>query len=140
VGEILRALAKYVVADEKAALHIYRDCRKACSDVTPGEIVKVVHLKAAAIFRDRSVWNPLALLIRAVPRCFSGAGVKELRAQWALDEEYEQLRERERQRQDAEIQKYLDGERNKLRAILEDPACLETDRVKAQRELMRLRE
>ncbi|MFT4114455.1 hypothetical protein [Silvibacterium sp.] len=138
--EILGALAKYVVADEKAALHIYRDCRKVCADVTPEEVVKVVHLKAPAILRDRSIWNPLALLIRAVPQCFSGAGANELRAQWALEKEYEQLRELERQRQDAEIQRYLDGERSKLQEVLKDTRSSEADRVRAERELMRLRE
>jgi hypothetical protein len=72
-------------ADDDAALRIVAECRKVAPDVTAAEIADFILIEGPAIARNKSVQNPLGVLIRHIPRC-CGETLKQLRAEKARRE------------------------------------------------------
>ena len=138
LGLIVQALSQYGIADEAAARQIALDSRKNCKDALGAEIVAVIHEKASAIIRNRSITNPLGMLIRAVPKCFEGSGIAELRGHWAAVKQQEEQRNLESERQRQELLRWVRSDRIEYEAILADPASTDSDRNRATRELERL--
>jgi hypothetical protein len=110
----------------------------ACGSASAEEIVSVIHEKAPAIVRNRSIENPLGLLIRAVPKCFEGSGILQLRRQWAAEKERMAAREVERQRQNEEFSEMVRRERTQCEATLGDPASTDKQKVAASKQLAQL--
>ncbi len=135
VFSLVSALAHYVVVDEDAARRMLGDCRTACGNVSLEEIIAVVHLKASAIARNRSITNPLGLLVRAVPQCFVGAAAGQLRAQLAKEKEYAAMQEQERKRQEAEVSAIAAREYRRCKQILDDPTATEAQKQSAVAQL-----
>jgi hypothetical protein len=137
---IVATLAKYVVADESAAQKILSSCREACATATVEEIASVIALKAPGILRNRSINNPLGLLITSVPQCFHGVGIDRLRAEWADERLREIERQQERERQELEMVRLLERQCQKCRDILNRETATEKERSKARDELSSLEE
>jgi hypothetical protein len=107
-------------ADDDAALRIVAECRKVTPDVTAAEIADFILIEGPAIARNKSVQNPLGVLIRHIPRC-CGETLKQLRAEKARRETEQtdgSKRERARSATAAEI--------------LADPASTDEDRAWAR--------
>ena len=138
LAPIVEALACYVTADESAAVQIVSGSLLACESASAEEIVSVIHEKALSIIRNRSIENPLGLLIRAVPKCFEGSGILQLRRHWAAEKERVTAREVERQRQNEEFYELVRRERRQSEATLADPACTEKQKAAASKQLAQL--
>ncbi len=138
LGLIVQALSQYGVADEAAARQIVLDSQKNCKDAQGAEIVAVIHEKAPAIIRNRSITNPLGMLIRAVPKCFEGSGITELRGHWAAEKQRDEQRNLETERQRQELIQWVRSDRIKYEAILADPGSTDPDRNRATKELGQL--
>jgi hypothetical protein len=138
LAPIVEALARYVTADESAAAQIVSGSLFACESASAEEIVSVIHEKAPAIVRNRSIENPLGLLIRAVPKCFEGSGILQLRRQWAAEKERLAAREVERQRQNEEFSEMVRRERTQCEATLGDPASTDKQKAAASKQLAQL--
>jgi hypothetical protein len=138
VTALVDALYHYGAADDEAARRIIRACRTLCPDVQLMEIVSVIHLKAPTIIRNRSVQNPLGLLITAIPQCFAGAGLGKLRSLWAAEEDNERLRQVEQERREAEMDEWVERECQRYQVVLDDATSAEKDRVKAAAQLKNL--
>jgi hypothetical protein len=138
LAPIVEALARYVIADENAAAQIVSGSLFACESASAEEIVSVIHEKAPAIVRNRAIENPLGLLIRAVPKCFEGSGILQLRRQWAAEKERVAAREVERQRQNEEFYELVRRERRQSEATLADPASTEKQKAAASKQLAQL--
>jgi hypothetical protein len=138
VALIVEALSCYVTADENAAMQIARESISACDSALTEEIVSVIHEKAPAILRNRSIANPLGLLIRAVPRCFEGSGIFQLRKQWAAEKDRLAEREREQHRQNQEFVEWVARERRRCEATLADPTSTDKARAAASKQLTEL--
>ncbi len=110
----------------------------ACESASAEEIVSVIHEKALSIIRNRSIENPLGLLIRAVPKCFEGSGILQLRRHWAAEKERVAAREVERQRQNEEFYELVRRERRQSEATLADPASTEKQKAAASKQLAQL--
>ena len=95
----------------------------------------VIDLKAPSVLQDHSIRNPVGLLISAIPKLFEGAGIVQLRAEWAAEKERaeakRQLQELERQ----ELYAWVRQQCSKWEGILSNPASTESDKKIAQREL-----
>jgi hypothetical protein len=116
--EILAALRKTVLkADDDAALRIRAECRKVAADVTDREITELILSEAPAIARNKSIQNPMGVLIRHIPRC-CGETLKQLRAEKADESERSKRESLEQQKAAA--------------AILQDPSSSEDDRSWAE--------
>src|SRR5690606_32306194 len=72
---VLEALAPYGVTDQQAAQDLVEACRQQAPDCTPAEIAFAIRQKAPLA---RS--NPIGFLLTAVPKCFAGAGLEQLRS------------------------------------------------------------
>jgi hypothetical protein len=138
LSAVVEALAFYVTADESAAQKIVASSLQACESASTEEIVSVIHEKAPLIVRNRSIENPLGLLIRAVPKCFEGSGILQLRRQWAAEKERLAARELERQRQNQEFVEMVSRERRRCEATLADPASTDIQRATASKQLAEL--
>jgi hypothetical protein len=107
-------------ADDDAALRIVAECRRVAPDVTAAEIADFILIEGPAIARNKSVQNPLGVLIRHIPRC-CGETLKQLRAEKArreTDQGDRSKRERARSATAAEI--------------LGDPASTDEDKAWAR--------
>jgi hypothetical protein len=107
-------------ADDDAALRIVAECRKVAPDVTAAEIAEFILIEGPAIARNKSVQNPLGVLIRHIPRC-CGETLKQLRTEKArreTDQADRSKRERARSATAADI--------------LGDPASTDEDRAWAR--------
>jgi hypothetical protein len=135
LGPIVEALSAYVMADESAAKQIADGSLVACEDATIEEIVSVIHEKSPTIFRNRSTQNPLGLLIHAVPQCFEGSGILQLRRHWAAEKERVVAREMERERQNREFIELAKRERSRCEATLANPASTEKQKAAAAKQL-----
>ena len=135
---IVEALSTYVTADESAAKQIADACIAACESATVEEIVSVIHEKAPTIIRNRSIGNPLGLLIRAVPKCFEGSGILQHRRHWAAAKERVVAREIECERQNQEFIELVKRERSQCEATLADPASTEKQKATAAKQLSEL--
>ena len=138
VAPIVEALSCYVTADENAAMQIARESILACDSALAEEIVSVIHEKAPAILRNRSIANPLGLLIRAVPKCFEGSGILQLRKQWAAEKDRLAEREQEQHRQNQEFAEWVGRERSRCVATLADPTSTDKARTAASKQLAEL--
>jgi hypothetical protein len=138
LAPIVEALACYVTADESAAAQIVSGSLFVCESASAEEIVSVIHEKAMSIIRNRSIENPLGLLIRAVPKCFEGSGILQLRRQWAAEKERVAAREAERQRQNQEFSEMVRRERSQCEAVLADPASTDKQKAAASKQLAQL--
>jgi hypothetical protein len=132
---IVASLAKYVVADESAAQKILSSCRDACATATVEEIASVIALKAPGIIRNRSINNPLGLLIASVPKCFQGVGIDRLRAEWATERQRELERQQERARQEADMMRWIERDCQKYRTILHCETSTDKEKSRARDEL-----
>jgi hypothetical protein len=132
---IVEALSSYVTADESAATQIVSGSLIACGSASVEEIVSIIHEKAPTIIRNRSIENPLGLLIRAVPKCFEGSGILQLRRHWAAEKDRLATRELERQRQTQEFSELVKRERSRCEATLADPASTDKQKAAACRQL-----
>jgi len=81
--------------DDSAARRLWRECESAVPDCTLDEIIHFVALKAQTIYRDRSIRNPIGLLLMSIPEFFTGSAVHDLREQNGREEK----RRRELQKQ-----------------------------------------
>ena len=80
--EIRAALGDYGPVDDDVAQQLVAACRSYAPDCTLDEVVHFVHEKGKYIQRrDTRVHNPLGFLLTAVPKCFSGQSLADLRAQ-----------------------------------------------------------
>ncbi len=138
LSPIVQALSQYVIADEPAARQIAHDTWTTCESARVEEIVTVIHEKAHRIVRDRSITNPLGMLIRAVPKCFEGAGITILRKQWAGEKERKAQQEQESERRHREFLAWVRKDQDKYEAILADPDSTEQERARARKELVDL--
>ena len=138
LAPIVAALSAYVTADEDAAQQIVAGTLAACESAAVEEIVSVIHEKALTIIRNRAIENPLGLLIRAVPKCFEGSGILQLRRQWAAEKERVATRELERERQNREFSELIERERRTCEATLADPASTDKQRAAASKQLAEL--
>ena len=127
-----------MIADEPAARQIAFNTWTACESARVEEIVAVIHEKAQRIIRDRSVTNPLGMLIRAVPKCFEGSGVAILRKQWSGERERKAQQEQESERRYQENVAWLRKDQDKYETILANPESTEQQREKARKELVHL--
>jgi hypothetical protein len=107
-------------ADDDAALRIVAECRKVAPDVTAAEIADFILLEGPAIARNKSVQNPLGVLIRHIPRC-CGETLKQLRAEKARSETDQPDGSKREQAKSATAAE-----------ILADPASTEEDRAWAR--------
>lgn len=98
----------------------------------------VIHEKGPAIIRNRSITNPLGMLIRTVPQCFEGSGIAELCGHWAAEKQRDEQRNLENERQRQELIRWVRSDRIKYEAILADPGSTGPDRNRAAKELGRL--
>lgn len=100
----------------------------------------MIALKAPGILRNRSINNPLGLLITSVPQCFHGIGIDRLRAEWADERLREIERQQERERQELEMVRLLERQCQKCRDILNRETSTDKERSKARDELSSLEE
>jgi hypothetical protein len=135
---IVEALSTYITTDESAAKQIADASIAACESATVEEIVSVIHEKAPTIIRNRSIENPLGLLIRAVPKCFEGSGILQHRRHWAAAKERVAAREIECERQNQEFIELVKRERSQCEATLADPASTEKQKATAAKQLSEL--
>jgi hypothetical protein len=138
LAPIVEALSAYVTADESAAKQIADGSLSVCESATVQEMVSVIHEKALTIIRNRSIENPLGLLIRAVPKCFEGSGIVQLRRYWAAEKERVAAKDRERERQDQEFIDLVKCEKSRCEATLADPASTEKQKETATKQLSEL--
>lgn len=138
LAPIVEALSSYVIADESAATQIVSGSLTACESASIEEIVSVIHEKAPTIIRNGSIENPLGLLIRAVPKCFEGSGILQLRRHWAAEKDRLAARELERQRQTQEFSELVKRERSRCEATLTDPASTDKQKAAASKQLAEL--
>ncbi|MBB5063923.1 hypothetical protein [Granulicella mallensis] len=135
---IVEALSAYVTADQNAAKQIADRSIAACENADVEEIVSVIHEKAPSIMRDRSIKNPLGLLIHAVPKCFEGTGILQLRRHWAAEKERDASQEMERERQHREFIDLVRRERCQCEVTLADPASTQKQKASAEKQLSEL--
>ena len=101
-------------ADDDAVIRIVTGCRAKAPDASDEEIARYVRSEGERYHRIPNIGNPVALLIRHLPKCFEG-------------ESFRQFRETERQRREAEERRQQEWRKQAL-AILEDPDSSEDDR------------
>jgi len=63
-------------ADEDAAQRIRQACREVTPDVTDEEIAHFIRQEGPALRRNRSLENPMGVLIRHIPRCCRGESLR----------------------------------------------------------------
>jgi hypothetical protein len=80
-------------ADDTAAQTILAACRTQAPDIMESEIETLIHEEAPLMIRNRSIENPMGLLIRHLPRRCAGESFQ----QWRQGREAELQRERHRQ-------------------------------------------
>lgn len=73
--------------DDSAAGRLWRECHNSVPDCTIDEILHFVVMKAQKIYRDRSIRNPIGLLLMSIPEFFTGSAVHELREQKGREEQ-----------------------------------------------------
>ena len=83
------------------------ESRVVCPAASAAEIIFAIHAKAPDIVRNRSVRNPLGLLMSAVPLLFKGEGLKQLRKGLAAERARALQAEQERTRREEEEAAWL---------------------------------
>jgi hypothetical protein len=101
-------------ADDHAAQRIAQDCRETTPDVTDQEIAHFIRQEGPALRRNRSLDNPMGVLIRHIPRCCRGESLRLHR------EAVAQEQERNRRQVDAWVEN--------AREILAQPTASGADR------------
>lgn len=101
-------------ADDDAVLRMAHAAFDNTPDVTDEELAHVIREEVPRVLRNKSLDNPIGMLIRQVPRRLAGESLRILR---------EQL-----QRQRAEQQRYRESQAAWAQGILEDPKTPESDR------------
>ncbi len=105
-------------ADDDAAARIVTACREATPDITDEEIAYFIRQEGPTLGRNRTLDNPMGVLIRHIPRCCRGEALRLHR---------EALRaERERSR------RQIEGWLEDARSILGAPASSVGDRAWAE--------
>ncbi len=138
LSRVVAALSSYTPADEKAALKMMSESRIVCPVASAAEIVFAIHAKAPDIVRNRSVRNPLGLLISAVPLLFQGEGLRQLRKGLAAEQARTFQAEQERARRTEDEAAWLRRQISRWAEILASPASTEPQKAAAYRELTEL--
>jgi hypothetical protein len=111
-----------LVADSEAVRQLISSCRRAAPDCTGDEIAHFVDLKArAARQAGKRVWNPLGLVMHAVPKCFIGEMLEEYRQQRQRAHEAAQERQLVEDRE-------IENQMQEFRRMLEDPEVSEVEK------------
>lgn len=133
IPRLVRAFSAYAYSDEEAARALFRKCVANCPDVQVEEIEAVIAEKAATFMRDRSIRNPIGLLLKAVPMCFEGSALAELRKQRAAEKARQEKEEAERRQAEAVSRDWFEREKVKCKKILESPNSPAKERSSAER-------
>jgi hypothetical protein len=105
--------------DDDARQQLVAKCRKLAPDVTQAEIADATRKKRAQLFTGRKrIDNPVGLLLEAVPKAITGAGLSQLRAKRA--ELAREAEERQRRQEAETAERIAEWQR-----ILADPAAEE---------------
>ena len=135
VRQISDAMSQHWPVDEAAAQQLLRQCRSVRRDAEIGEIVFFINEKLQIALTNKNIKNPTGLILATVPQCFEGATFQEFRrrrneALRLAAEEQERKR-----RQERDLEAWLTGKMQELRAVVDDVSQSEAVRDKARREL-----
>ncbi len=135
VRQISDAMSQHWPVDEAAAQQLLRQCRSVRRDAEIGEIVFFINEKLQIALTNKNIKNPTGLILATVPQCFEGATFQEFRrrrneALRLAAEEQERKRQQER-----DLEAWLNGKMQELRAVADDDSQSEAVRDKARREL-----
>ncbi len=135
VRQISEALSQHWPVDEAAAQQLLRQCRSMRRDAEIGEIVFFINEKLQIALTNKQIKNPTGLILATVPQCFEGATFEEFRRRRnetlrLAAEEQERKRDQER-----DLETWLAGKLQELRAVTDDDSQPEAAREKARREL-----
>ena len=135
VRHISDAMSQHWPVDEAAAQQLLRQCRSVRRDAEIGEIVFFINEKLQIALTNKNIKNPTGLVLATVPQCFEGATFQEFRrrrneALRLAAEEQERKRQQER-----DLEAWLNGKMQELRAVADDNSQSEAVRDKAHREL-----
>ncbi|GGH03688.1 hypothetical protein GCM10011586_19580 [Silvibacterium dinghuense] len=119
---------------------LFRKCLANCPDVQVEEIEAVIAEKAPALMRDRSIRNPIGLLLTAVPMCFEGSALVELRKQRAAEKAQREKEEADRQQAEAETRAWFEREQSRCREILDSTSLSDKERLAAERQMKEITE
>ena len=119
---IAEALSSYGTTDDDVVTKLLEACRHYAPDCLESEIVHYIHEKGELIQRRESrVYNPIGFLMTAVPKCFSGEGLKKYREQEKANQEGADGRE-------SSEQNAMERWRREQEASLSDPNVSEQEK------------
>ncbi|MGI4830988.1 MAG: hypothetical protein ACRYFU_22780 [Janthinobacterium lividum] len=135
---VSQALNRYWPVDQPAAEHLLRACRRVRPDARADEISFFVREKLELARQNRTITNPIGLILSTVPQSFVGSTFLEFRKrmerQAALAAEEVTRKEREA----VELKEWLDKERDEAAKTLSDETKSQKQREAAERTLRQL--